>query len=323
VKPLSTETPEARAHHPGAHPHRPGLWGMVGPGSWGFEVGRRVVLGVWGEGSIHAGNLAYLTLLAIFPFFIVGAAFVTAIGRPEDFKAIEAVLTAMPASVAAMLAETAHEVLSIRTGPLLWFGALIGLWTVSSFIETLREVLRRAYGVQDERPFWHYRLIGLAIVFGSVILLMLAFTLQIAMATAEEVIARWIPAAHRVADGIGNTRFIPTIATFISAYMIFWTLAPSKYRAWRYPKWPGALFTCAFWYGSITLLPRAVSAFGGYTLTYGGLAGVMVALLFFWLVGYGMVIGAHINAALANPVQDSLKAPTILDELTEAKWLDI
>lgn len=172
-------------------------------------------------------------------------------------------------------------------------------------------------------PFWHYRLIGLAIVFGSVVLLMLAFTLQIAMTTAEEVIARWIPAAHMVADRIGDTRFVPTIATFISAYMIFWTLAPSKYRAWRYPKWPGALFTCGFWYGSITLLPRAVSLFGGYTLTYGGLAGVMVALLFFWLVGYGMVFGAHINAALANPVPEGLKAPTILDELTEARWLDI
>ena len=47
-----------------------------------------------------------------------------------------------------------------------------------------------------------------------------------------------------------------------------------------------------------------------------------VSTLVFWLVGYGMVIGAHINAALANPVPDSLKAPTIVDELTEARWLD-
>lgn len=271
---------------------------------------------------MHAGNLAYLTLLSIFPFFIVGAAFVTAIGRPEDFRAIEAVLAAVPPSVAVMLADTTHEVLTARTGPLLWFGAFIGLWTVSSFIETLREVLRRAYGAEDERPFWHYRLLGVAVVFGSVILLMLAFAMQIAMTTAEEVISRWLPAAQLVADRIGQTRFVPSIATFVACYMIFWTLAPSRYRAWRYPKWPGALLTCAWWYGSITLLPRAVTAFGGYTLTYGGLAGVMIALLFFWLVGYGMVIGAHINAALANPWEEQLKAPTILDELTEARWLD-
>jgi membrane protein len=36
-----------------------------------------------------------------------------------------------------------------------------------------------------------------------------------------------------------------------------------------------------------------------YDLTYGSLAGAMVTLLFFWLVGLGLVIGAELNAALA------------------------
>jgi membrane protein len=37
-----------------------------------------------------------------------------------------------------------------------------------------------------------------------------------------------------------------------------------------------------------------------YDLTYGSLAGVMIALFFFWLVGLGMVVGAELNAALAE-----------------------
>ena len=49
------------------------------------------------------------------------------------------------------------------------------------------------------------------------------------------------------------------------------------------------------------LLPQAISLFGGYALTYGSLAGVIIALLFFWIVGFGLVMGAHLNAALANP----------------------
>ena len=36
-------------------------------------VAKRVAVGVYNDGFIHAGNLAYLSLLALFPFFIVAA----------------------------------------------------------------------------------------------------------------------------------------------------------------------------------------------------------------------------------------------------------
>jgi membrane protein len=322
LRDISPESPEERRKHPEAHPHRPGFWGHIGPGSRPFEAARRVAVGVYNEGFIHAGNLAYFTLLAIFPFFIVGAAFAQAIGRPEDLEALKAVLGALPPSVASLVEGTANQVMSARSGTLLWLGALVGLWTVGSFIETIREVLRRAYGTDYARPFWQYRLIGVVIIISAVALLMIAFSAQIILITAEEVIARYIPRAHEVADRVGNTRLIPTIATFIANYLLFWTLAPTKYRGLLFPKWPGALFTTLWWYLSVTILPKVLALFGGYTLTYGGLAGVMVALLFFWLIGYGLVVGAHINAALANPGRSGLKEHPILDELTEAKWLD-
>ena len=51
----------------------------------------------------------------------------------------------------------------------------------------------------------------------------------------------------------------------------------------------------------------ALSLFGGYSLTYGSLAGVMVALIFFFIVGLGVVIGAELNAALAESGATALK----------------
>ena len=39
-----------------------------------WEVVKRVAVGVYNDGFIHAGNLAYLSILALFPFFIVAAA---------------------------------------------------------------------------------------------------------------------------------------------------------------------------------------------------------------------------------------------------------
>lgn len=319
----SPETPEARRAHPDSHPHRRGLRGRIGPGSAPFEFARRVLVGVYSDGFIHAGNLAYLTLIVLFPFFIiVAAAAQVAGGEQGTALAIDTIADALPPSVGTLVETTAGEVLSLRTGPLLWFGAAIGIWTVGGFIETIRDILRRAYGTPFSRPFWHYRLLGIVIIFAAVALLLAAFSLQILLTTVEEVALRFFPFTSQLADFIGGTRLATVAATFVAIYLMFWTLAPSAYRRWRFPKWPGALFTTLWWYGSLTLLPRTIELFGGYTLTYGGLAGVMVALLFFWLVGYGIVIGAHINAALANPEQAELKEHPVLDEFAEARWLE-
>jgi membrane protein len=56
----------------------------------------------------------------------------------------------------------------------------------------------------------------------------------------------------------------------------------------------------AWWTLVTLLLPRVLRTFFTYDLTYGSLAGVMIALFFFWLVGLGMVVGAELNAALAE-----------------------
>jgi membrane protein len=59
------------------------------------------------------------------------------------------------------------------------------------------------------------------------------------------------------------------------------------------------------------VLPWFVSSITNYDLTYGSLAGVMITLIFFYLVGLGMVTGAQLNAALANATENGLKGANI------------
>ena len=54
---------------------------QVGPGTRAWEVAKRTLVGTYNDGFIHAGNLAYLSMLAIFPFFILGAAVFSAFGE--------------------------------------------------------------------------------------------------------------------------------------------------------------------------------------------------------------------------------------------------
>src|SRR5205085_5488240 len=94
-----------------------------------WEIIKRVAVGVYNDGFIHAGNLAYLALLALFPFFIVAAALANLLGQSENSrKTVMTVLAQLPPNVADVLRQPIGEVLSARTGPLLWIGAIAGLW---------------------------------------------------------------------------------------------------------------------------------------------------------------------------------------------------
>lgn len=274
----------------------------VGPGTRFFEVIRRTAVGSYNDGFIHAGNLAYLSMLAIFPFFILGAALFELIGGREQSAAlIETVLVATPPTVSEVIRPVAENSAEARSGWLLWLGAGIGLWTVSSLIETIRDILRRAYGTTARHAFWKYRLLSAGLILGAVILLMASLFAQVAIGTAQQVIDARLP---QLAEAIGTlrlSRIVPALGLFGSLYMLLYTLTPEEYRKRRYPKWPGALFTALWWLGVSTAMPAVLRGFMTYDLTYGSLAGIMVALFFFWLVGLGLVIGAELNAALAEP----------------------
>ena len=50
--------------------------------------------------------------------------------------------------------------------------------------------------------------------------------------------------------------------------------------------------------------PPVLRSLFSYSMTYGGLAGIMISLFFFWLVGLGVVTGAELNAALARTPEE-------------------
>ncbi len=118
---------------------------------------------------------------------------------------------------------------------------------------------------------------------------------------------RWFPLAQDVGHTLGLYRLVPAATLFVTFYGLFFALTPSRYRKMGCRKWPGALLITAWWLATVELLPIVLSLFGGYTRTYGSLAGVMIALIFFFVVGLGVVIGAELNAALAETDATALK----------------
>jgi membrane protein len=299
---VSPESPEARRKRLARTKARFGhMRESVGPGTRAWEILKRVFVGVYNDGFIHAGNLAYLALLSLFPFVIVAAAVTRLFGASEQgIATVTALLQTMPPDIADLLRRPITDVIQARTGNLLWLGALVGLWTTGSFIETIRDIIRRAYGVTYSRPFWEYRLISIGIIIGAVLMAMTAFTLSIMLSSIEQFLVNLIPGADDLVGTLALLRIVPALMLFGSLYLLFYWLTPKRYRGSSCRKWPGPLFVSVWWIATTALLPVALSSLGSYDLTYGSLAGVIIALFFFFIIGFGMVIGAELNAALAE-----------------------
>jgi membrane protein len=306
---VSPESPEARRKRFSRAKARLGKHvEKVRPGTYPFEVIKRVAVGVYNDGFIHAGNLAYLALLTLFPFVIVAAAVARLFGQTEEgMNAVIAVLQTMPPDVADVLSKPISDVLAARSGGLLWLGAIIGLWTTGSFIETIRDIIRRAYGVTWSRPFWEYRLGSVGMIIGSVMMAMIAFTVSIALSGAEKFIVGNLPGADDLVALFTLLRVVPGLVLFGALYLLFYSLTPKRYRNSKCRKWPGPAFITVWWLSTTALLPQVLASLGGYDLTYGSLAGVIIALLFFFVIGLGVVIGAELNAALAETPVEELK----------------
>ncbi len=263
---------------------------------------RDTAAGVWADGFTHAGNIAYLSLLTLFPFFIVLATVAGALGRTQDgLRVVTGFLQTLPPGVAGLVAKPITDVITARaSGGLLTFGIAVTLWTVTSFMETLRSIIRGAYQSDATLPLWRYRLVSLVIVFIAVATMLLALAAQVLLAGAETFVRELMPLADGALAGLRVRRFVPPLALFAALYSVFVVLTPSRFRILGYPIWPGALVTTLAWAGTTMAMPFVLAQFGGYTLTYGSLAGVIVALLFFYIIGLALVVGAHLNAALAK-----------------------
>ncbi|MEM1051470.1 MAG: YihY/virulence factor BrkB family protein [Pseudomonadota bacterium] len=287
---------------------QPGLAGFVahhtGPGTRVFETIRRTLVGTWQDGFIHAGNLAYLSMLAIFPFFIIGAALFEIIGgRDRALEMVTTVLVAMPPTVSRAIGPVAEEIVDAPQGWLLWLGAGVALWTVSNLVETIRDILRRAYGTQPLLAFWKSRLFSAALILAAVVVLMVSLFASVLIGTAQQMILSYFPQFSEVVGDLRISRIVPALGLGVSLYLLFYTLTPVTYRSKAYPKWPGPLFTAVWWLGVTAAMPPILRSVFTYDLIYGSMAGIIIALFFFWLVGLGLVIGAELNAALAEPEQ--------------------
>ncbi len=252
------------------------------------------------DGFAMASHVALSGLLAVFPLLIFIASLAAFLGMTGAADTVSSLLfEAWPQSVASPVVREIHNVLTVRRGDLLTFGAVAALWFSSNGVEALRTALNRAYRQQETRSFILLRLQSLGLVLlGAGILL--AYTFLVVLAPlALETLKVYVPQVETFLLSINVARFSLAGSLLIIGLFITHWLLPSGDRSFR-DLWPGVLATLVMWIFAGSTFGAYLASFANYVSTYGGLAGIMTAMIFLYICALVFILGGELNAAISR-----------------------
>ena len=252
------------------------------------------------DGWAMASHVALNALMSVFPFLIFVAALAGFIGEANLAGRVAALLfDTWPSDVAGPIANGVQRVVSQSQGSLLTISILVTIYLASNGVEAVRTALNRAYRVTDRRPFLLLRLQSVVFVLvGAVLSLVFAF-----LAVLGPLIFQWIaehvPEIRPFAGLFEVLRFAVTglvaVAALVAAHLWLPAGRPPVGRLW-----PGILATVVLWLVGAWTFGYYLQRFANYAAYYAGLASVVTAIFFLYLIALAMIFGAEFNASLAR-----------------------
>jgi len=259
------------------------------------------------DGWAIASHVALSVILALFPFLIFGAALAAFLGS-EGFSdtAISVIFDAWPKSIAEPLTREIQSVLTNQRGDLLTFGALAALIFASNGVEALRVALNRAYRVEDKRSWLRTRFQSLIFVFiGSAALLSISLLLVL-LPLAKSLAAQYLSWISPYLELGGYQPELITISVLSVGLLACHKWLPAGSRTFK-STIPGIIFTLACWIPASLGFAAYLEGFSTYISTYAGLASIMIALVFLYMIAAIFIIGAEVNAATTRHMNADLR----------------
>lgn len=252
------------------------------------------------DGFAMASHVALSGLLAVFPLLIFIASLAAFFGMTGAADTVSDLLfDAWPESVASPVVNEIHNVLTVRRGDLLTFGAVAALWFASNGVEALRTALNRAYRQTEQRSIILLRLQSLGLVLlGAAILLSYTFLVVLAP-LALEALQAYVPQVESFLLSINVARFTLAGSLLIIGLFVTHWLLPAGKRSFR-DLWPGVLATLVMWIIAGSAFGAYLASFANYVSTYGSLAGIMTALIFLYICALVFILGGELNAAISR-----------------------
>jgi membrane protein len=285
------------------------------PWKYGLSDWRAVIKRTWKEAhhdnvSVIAAGVAFFSLLAVFPLITAALSTVSYFADPSDVRGItSAFATLLPGDAYDILDSQINSVLSappINAS----FGIILSLGfafvSAGAGIRAMMRAMNVAYEEVESRNPALFFIFGLLMTLGSLIFVWVSLFIIIGVSAALSHTDFQYSASF-------TTRTLPWILLvmiFCYACGIMYRFGPSRRPARKRWLFPGIAFALFSWLAISFGFSKFVTHFGAYNETFGGLASVVILLIWLWLTAMVVILGAELNSELERQtIADTTRGP--------------
>lgn len=276
---------------------------------WG-DILRRTGRAVYEDDCLGwAAELAYFWFLALFPALL----FVVALASSFPMQHLVEVVMRNLAQVvpSEMLVLVRGQLDQIAHGPprgLLALSLLGALWSSSSAMTAIIDTLNQAYHVREGRSWWRVRLLATILTVVMSAFALVAIALVMFGPGLAGYLENGLGVPPRFAWLWAIAEWPLVFALMVTALGWVYHFAPDlpRRRPWVTP---GSVIATVLWVLASLGFKWYAGHFGEYQKTYGAIGGVIVALLWLYVSGLAILIGAELNAAIEHKRASSRPAP--------------
>ena len=242
--------------------------------------------------------LTYYLLFALFPLLI----FVSALlGILElDIDSITAVLTPLlPADVVGVVRSYLTYVAANQSRQLLWFSLIFSIWFPMRSTGCLMHSLRKAFGRSAPENILLGQLRTLLFTIWMIFVIGLTLALVVVGRRALYFLSGFLPLSETFISVWGYLRFIILGLVMAISLGILYQLALGQRRPLR-EVLPGVGSSLAAWLLLSMAFSYYVENMARYAQLYGSIATIVVVLLWLYMSGQVLILGAELSASLIH-----------------------
>jgi membrane protein len=245
-----------------------------------------------------AAQLAYYFFLSLFPallFLVALASFFPLYSFTDEL--IRVLGPIAPEAVITLLQDQLTSLSNSGDASLLSIGLLMALWSSSAAMVSVIDAMNRAYDIEDARSWWKRRAIAIALTIGLALFILTSFGLIVAGPWLADFLGRHLGLAHAFTLAWKILQWPVVFLLASTGFGVVYYFAPDAEQDWAWIT-PGALVATVLWILASLAFRYYVVNFGNYQEAYGTLGGIILTLLWFYITGLSMVIGAELSAEI-------------------------